>query len=78
MASKNGHPKVVQVLLDCGADISAREKGTNQTPLDWALTAGHLEVTSILLEHGAGARAEDDSNQTPLHPELLEGDYEII
>ena len=73
MASKNGHPKVVKVLLDCGADISAHEKGTNQTPLDWASTAGHLEVSSILLEHGAGARAEDDSSQTPLHLESLGG-----
>lgn len=46
-ASYNGHAKVVELLLDKGADPSVQDKNGN-TALMWAERQGHAEIVEIL------------------------------
>jgi hypothetical protein len=51
-------PAVVQMLIDAGADPSARcEEGPSETPLHWAASSDDLEVAAALIEGGADIEA---------------------
>jgi ankyrin repeat protein len=41
------------ILLDAGANISAREHEYRSTPLAWAERRGHAEMIALLERHGA-------------------------
>ena len=71
-ASYNGNVKVVQLLLEHGANINMRNEG--HTPLHRVL-AGldddcgdyFFDTIQLLLEHGADVDALGDAQSTPLH-----------
>ena len=64
-AVDEGSPDVVQVLIDAGADIEAKdEKG--RSPLHCASSSGALPVVKMLVEAGAGVRATDNEGDTCL------------
>lgn len=82
-AEQNALPVAQRMLAD-GTDAS---EGTGLTPLHVAAEAGHLQMTELLLQYGADARARDRQGRDPLiiavhadHPEiaraLLEADPE--
>ena len=51
-ASRDGHERMVQMLLDAGADVNAgSEKGVSA--LQWASASGHQGVIQMLLDAGA-------------------------
>jgi cytohesin len=52
LAAKDGLEGVVSLLLAKGADVEAKDKFGN-TPLYWATMHKHVEVITILLQHGA-------------------------
>ena len=52
-ASRHGHLKVVQTLLEHGADLSIRGE-FDWTPLQTATFMGPSDVAQLLVEHGAG------------------------
>ncbi|KAK4146729.1 uncharacterized protein C8A04DRAFT_9528, partial [Dichotomopilus funicola] len=54
-AAMNGHVDIVRYLIREGISIEARHNG--QTPLHTAVLHGQKEVFSLLLDHGANARA---------------------
>ncbi|KAH6635245.1 hypothetical protein B0J18DRAFT_418308 [Chaetomium sp. MPI-SDFR-AT-0129] len=54
-AAMNGHVDIVRYLIREGVSIEARHNG--QTPLHTAVLHGQKEVFSLLLDHGANARA---------------------
>lgn len=52
LAATCGHPDVVELLLDRGADIEDRDfKG--RSPLEWAVSFGQVEAVRLLLARGA-------------------------
>ncbi len=56
--------KILQLLIDNGADINA--KGPEQTtPLHWAAAANQLKAAKLLIDWGADANAFDTWNETP-------------
>ena len=71
------HPDVVQVLIDAGADIEAKnEKG--RSPLLLACQVGQLDAVKMLVEAGADVCATDSGRYTCLILAAYYGHTEIV
>ena len=72
---KEGHEKVVKILLQIGLDAN---KEPNMSPLQWAIIfSGNFGIVKSLLEHGANVHHQNSLNLTPLHYACLIGRFEI-
>src|SRR6266702_4716706 len=58
--------KTMQLLIHCGADVTARDN-SNSTPLHIVSSRGGPESMKLLIQHGADVNALDKGNSTPLH-----------
>lgn len=78
-ACKTGQTDVARLLLEFGADPSARHAETGRTALHLAATSGRAATIQLLLDHGVDveARMEDDE-QTPLHLAATEGRIDLV
>jgi hypothetical protein len=74
-AARNGHHKVVTVLLEKGADPNARDR-LDQTALHHAVTGKHRRVISALAHRGANVNLKDRDACTPFELATLADDYE--
>lgn len=63
-AVEKGRLKLIQTLLDLGADKEARWKILNGTPLHLAASCGNPEVIRILIKHGADLKAQNENGET--------------
>ena len=61
---KSHNVPVAEALLDCGAEIEARDK-LGETALHRAVKCGKEEMVAFLLSRGADAQARGKSGQTP-------------
>ncbi|OUM56902.1 hypothetical protein PIROE2DRAFT_24817, partial [Piromyces sp. E2] len=52
LASRNGHEKIVKVLVEHGADLNI-VNNENSNPLHLASRNGYEKVVKVLVEHGA-------------------------
>jgi ankyrin repeat protein len=64
-AAKNGHVKVVEMLLDRGAGVNARDDW-KRTPLHYAAPSGHVAVVQLLAARKADVNALDENDHTAL------------
>lgn len=71
------HGEVVEVLLQRGADVHARDSLGN-TPLHKAVVFGAAVVVEALLERGADVNAVNKQITTALHKAVLGGDQEVM
>jgi ankyrin repeat protein len=55
------------LVIECPQDVNTHGFDYGGTPLFGASRNGHLEVSQILLEHGADAKARDNKHRGPLH-----------
>ncbi len=62
-ASCFGYDKVVQFLLDAGADVENQDRH-RWSSLMWATANRHKNIVKILLEHGASPEARSSSGRT--------------
>src|SRR3954466_6616444 len=68
LASFFGHPKISELLIARGADVTARSTNANgNTPLHAALAGNHKFVAAVLLGAGADVNAADAAGWRPLH-----------
>jgi len=71
LASRYGNYEGAKLLLDHGANVHVTNKG--KTPLHEVFEGGfqfwgqHLDLTRILLAHGADVNAQDDDRSNPLY-----------
>ncbi|MBI2825885.1 MAG: ankyrin repeat domain-containing protein [Planctomycetia bacterium] len=64
-AATKGHGEIVQLLLERGAEVGARDQN-ERTSLIWAALYGHADVIRRLLDAGANVNAKDYSGWTAL------------
>lgn len=69
-----GYQESVDALLAAGAEVNAASRETMKlTPLASALAAGHNQIASTLINHGANVNAKGENNVTPLHTAAARG-----
>jgi ankyrin repeat protein len=56
-AARTGNTEAVELLLQHGARVDARERADDQTALMWAVTQRHPEVVRVLADHRADLHA---------------------
>jgi ankyrin repeat protein len=57
-ATGGDHKKMVELLIDKGADVNARDE-SGWTPLHYAAFNGHKDVAELLIAKGADVNAKD-------------------
>jgi hemoglobin len=65
MAARRGNVEVAEALLDCGADIEARDS-LGDTPLRRSVNCNKIEVAALLLSRGADRDSRGSKSLTPL------------
>lgn len=74
VASRRGHNKIVELLLDTEAGPSALEYGdsppSDSIPLHQAIKNGHVDTAALLLDSGASIETRDNFDRTALFETL--------
>ncbi len=65
MAARRDHVEAAQALLECGANIEARDS-LGETPLRRAVNCGQTRVAALLLSKGADPHSVGSKGLTPL------------
>jgi Ankyrin repeats (3 copies)/Ankyrin repeats (many copies) len=76
-ASEYGHEKVVQILLERGADINARGRGYSNA-LYTASEGGHEKVVQMLLERGADVNTQGGEYGNALQAASYGGHEKVV
>ncbi|KAJ1487067.1 ankyrin repeat protein, partial [Baffinella frigidus] len=80
LACVHGRWEMVEMLIECGADVFAEDRG-GRTPGDIAAAYPHLEsyaVVKLLVYYGADIHALNNNNETALHIAALVGEPGVI
>lgn len=72
-----GSEEAVELLLDYGADVDAKDKYGN-TPLHDAAKYGNISICKLLLGYGADIDAANKWGQTPMHVAAFERQEEVF
>jgi uncharacterized protein len=79
LAAYFGHEEVVKLLLQLGADPNLPAKNSIKVvPLHAAVSAKHLAIAKLLLDHFADVNAKQQKDFTPLHGAAHNGDMEMV
>lgn len=77
VAARIGDDRVVQFLLERGANIEAQNY-FKETALHIAAKEGHDNVVRLLLKWKANIEAADNDNYTPLHEAVIANHLQIV
>jgi ankyrin repeat domain-containing protein 17 len=78
LAADGGHEKIVELLLNHGADMEAQSERTKDTALSLACTKGRYEVVDLLIKRKANLEHRNVSDYTPLSLAASGGFVNII
>ena len=79
IAAQNGHSKVVQTLIENGADTDKAKAVDGAKPVFIAAQHGHKEVVNTLIDAGADIdKAKLNTGPTPLHIAAQNGHVKVV
>jgi ankyrin repeat protein len=70
--------KMVELLLQNGADSNAQEFENSETPLMSSAYQNDVTITSLLLQYGADCNLQNSFNETALHIACWRGHLNIV
>ena len=73
------HAKIVEFLIEKGADVHKTDKG-GKCPMHWCAVTGNLECSNMVIKAGGAndINAQSKSGQTPLHMAAEGGKNEFV
>ena len=78
LAAKNGFKDLVDVLVQSGSNVNARNFPMQETPLHLATRNGHRHIAQFLVQQGSQVNARNNpSRETPLHLASRNGHQQI-
>lgn len=77
VAAKNGHIKMVEMLVDRGASVTA-EESHGWEPIHLASFGGHTAVVETLVRRGASVGTTDHDGKQPLHGASMNGHVKLV
>ncbi|RVD81613.1 uncharacterized protein DFL_009469 [Arthrobotrys flagrans] len=77
-AITKGRTDMVKILLDNGADANLQTSDRNETPLIFAAMRGLLDISMLLVKHGASTTAHDSEHMTMVHHAAREGHLSLL
>ena len=78
LAAKNGFRDLVDVLVQSGGNVNARNFPMQETPLHLATRNGHRHIAQFLVQQGSQVNARNvPSRETPLHLASRNGHLQI-
>ena len=77
-AASAGHLALIELLLDAGANIGARDLASGITALHRAARGGHAAVVEALVARGAAVDAEAVDGETPLQLAASHGHADAV
>lgn len=77
LAAEHGYIDMVELLLEKGADINAKE-GFKRTPLHFAASSGHDEIVRLFIAKGAYLNEKDSFILTPIFRAAYSGHQSIV
>ncbi|XP_020291614.1 ankyrin repeat domain-containing protein 27-like isoform X2 [Pseudomyrmex gracilis] len=79
VASATGRTRMVQLLLDAGANVNVVTESEGRTPLHLACLHDHIDVAKLLLNCATcDVDAKDGNCDTPLHLATMAGNVKIV
>ena len=76
-AAMSGHKEIVNLLIQKGADINAKNKKEG-TSLHDAAEAGQSEIVELLIDSGADVSTKNNGGATPMHFAAFYGQEDVI
>lgn len=78
VAVSEGRLKMVEMLVDHGADVEAVSEQQGSRALHLAAQFGHADIAALLIKEGANTDAGDSHHNTPLHRAAKEGHLYVV
>ncbi|KAK7996380.1 Delta-aminolevulinic acid dehydratase [Apiospora arundinis] len=77
LASKEGHTKAVEVLIDCNAKVDLADEW-DETAVSWSASSGYIDIVKILHKHGANIDHLDDQKRSAIWYAACEGQEKAV
>lgn len=78
VASRQGHYKLIRLLIQYGAEVNKLDKFNKWTPIFYAAAEGHVKTTQELVKFGAKLNIVDEDGYNVLYYCVVEGHIGVI